>query len=800
MSEQEPPQSTSFSAEDAATLRQSGESLASSRDLSTAHVGRQSSSAPLARGYALDRLIGEGAYGQVWQATQTRTRKPVAVKVFVQRRGLDWLFLQREVERLTRLDRHPHIVTLLDTDLASDPPFYAMDLIEGGSLLEFVKTGSPPSIERLLRWTEQICDALAYVHAKGLIHCDLKPANILLDSQDHVRVVDFGQSRVFSESSESLGTLYYMAPEQATLAQPGKPVQPDVRWDVYGVGATLFATMAGRAPHSTSEHDRRLGASDDLDHRLDAYRDIVSRTDSPLIDASMQKRWGYELCAIVDKCLSADPQRRYENIAAVQADVDALRQHRPVSPLAGRKTYRARKFVRRNGLLMGLATALIVLCASLFLVGLKQSALDRVAAGDIAREFVYEPRAALDSLANAPPRVRKHLVALSEKWILSPAFTERIQGARIALLVNPEAFWRSVDDGPLWRYGEWLEVNHVPWPDLNLISSILADRVRRGTQHQKYVALCLIGQLFGDGNASHADDQLRDVCVDAARNESWPGVVMAARWAAKRLGLVPPLTSDDRVRVDDATGLTFVRLPSATAFRRGSDPDERDRYFDEDRPDNGVAIAPVFVSTTEVTLSAVADFVESMGGQFAIDFDRANLIRGDMKFFPESEWPIHPARWMTLNDARKFCAWLTARSAATNTPRTYRLLTEDEWEYACRGGNAGRFCFGDNAEYFAFFGNCAGRVDRQVVALRAPNWYGLFDMHGGMWEFCSTRYPPEFADPVSSAQGELFAMRGGAIYSPAERCRSAQRNYTTEDYLDTAGHVGFRLVMESKTP
>ncbi len=124
----------------------------------------------------------------------------MAVKVFTRRKGVNWIFLQREVARLIRLDKHPHIVSLLDADLTGEPAYYVMDFLEAGPLDQFVNPANPAPVEKAAKWMEEIAEALAYVHSKGLIHCDLKPANILLDEAGHVRVADFGQSRIVTDS------------------------------------------------------------------------------------------------------------------------------------------------------------------------------------------------------------------------------------------------------------------------------------------------------------------------------------------------------------------------------------------------------------------------------------------------------------------------------------------------------------------------------------------------------------------------------------------------------------------------
>jgi formylglycine-generating enzyme required for sulfatase activity len=155
--------------------------------------------------------------------------------------------------------------------------------------------------------------------------------------------------------------------------------------------------------------------------------------------------------------------------------------------------------------------------------------------------------------------------------------------------------------------------------------------------------------------------------------------------------------------------------------------------------------------------------------------------------------------WISLETARRFCAWLSARGSTASPPRRYRLPTEDEWEYACRASNPDRFCFGGSADYVPFFAHCnGGESCGPVVAQRMPNAFGLFDMHGGLWEWCNSSFPPEYvADPAVTAEQRrnLYVLRGGAYYSPAVRCRSAQRNYGD---ANTPGmYWGFRIVMEA---
>jgi len=331
---------------DATEIQPEDSKLASGK-LSTPVEVEKHPSAPEIPGYILVSQIGQGAYAQVWKAWQTRTRKWVAIKVYIQTTGVNWLFLQREVERLIKLDKHPHIVSLLDADLNANPPYYVMDHMAGGALDQFVGSGKPASPGKAAEWMLEICRALAFVHSKGLIHCDLKPANILLDEEGHVRVADFGQSRIVTESSGALGTLFYMAPEQAALPKEGEPLQPDVGWDIYGLGATLWSVLAGQVPHSTDQTRKKIEAAQNLAERLRIYHDLALT--EPLPDCSAAaSAVDQDLEAIIGKCAQGRAADRYQTIGEVLDDLQSRVEKRPVSPLASNNVYRFKRFVQRN--------------------------------------------------------------------------------------------------------------------------------------------------------------------------------------------------------------------------------------------------------------------------------------------------------------------------------------------------------------------------------------------------------------------------------------------------------------------
>ncbi len=276
-------------------------------------------------GYEIDGLVGQGAFGSVWLAREINTGKRVAIKFYNHRRGLDWSLLQREVEKLASLYTSRQIIGLVTVGWDADPPYYVMEYLEHGSLANLLGKG-PVSVSSAVEIATDIARALVHAHRQGILHCDLKPANVLLDEDDRPRLADFGQSRLATERDGSLGTLFYMAPEQADVS-----AVPSARWDVYALGALIYEMLTGAPPHRTRESERRLSACPKLAERLSTYRTLVVGSGRPT--GHRRRNWvDARLAEIVDRCLEADPARRYPDAEAVLRALDSRANWRSRRP------------------------------------------------------------------------------------------------------------------------------------------------------------------------------------------------------------------------------------------------------------------------------------------------------------------------------------------------------------------------------------------------------------------------------------------------------------------------------------
>jgi hypothetical protein len=264
----------------------------------------------LAGRYRLDRLIAEGGFGQVWQGFDLELQRPVAVKV---PRGSrppdpgrveDFLAEARKVARL----RHPGIVPVYDVARHEGVYFIVLALIDGTDLGRYVRR-NPLSVREAVRIIVEAADALDYADRQGVIHRDVKPANILLDRAGKVHLTDFGIAVTRDAAPDCpeqvCGTLPYMAPERLA----GAHEQGDARGDIYSLGVILHDLLQAVPP---SPH--RPGA--EVDVSMSQWMDVAATgcLDAPLapmpqpLTTPAAPSWLAEICR---KCLSVRPDDRF---------------------------------------------------------------------------------------------------------------------------------------------------------------------------------------------------------------------------------------------------------------------------------------------------------------------------------------------------------------------------------------------------------------------------------------------------------------------------------------------------------
>jgi serine/threonine protein kinase len=227
--------------------------------------------AMLGGAYVVEGFVGQGGMGAVYKGVQLPLRRPVAIKILRKGAGAKFGFeerFKREADTMASLT-HPHIVQVHDCgDAGRNFLFICMELVGGGDLGGLLKRGEMPQ-ERAVRLVMEICEALQFSHERGVVHRDIKPTNILLTNDGHVKVADFGLAKHFgqptsfvTQSGLSMGTPGYAAPEQL-----GGAGDVDHRADVYSLGVMLYQMLTGWLPRGAY---RPPSARAHVDERLDA--------------------------------------------------------------------------------------------------------------------------------------------------------------------------------------------------------------------------------------------------------------------------------------------------------------------------------------------------------------------------------------------------------------------------------------------------------------------------------------------------------------------------------------------------
>lgn len=263
--------------------------------------------------YVLGEALGHGGSAQVFRARRSSDSQDFAAKIIRIEVREDARALAARYERLAEL-RHPHILEILDIGISHDALYIISPLAAEGSLRQLLHR-SQLEPQRALQIIRHVADALQYVHTRGLLHLDVKPANILLAAGGTPLLSDFGlqQPEPAPDGRKRVrGTPAYMAPEQCTLAPVGPPT------DQYALGITSFELLTGRRPFSGSTPDDML------------RRQVV---ETPPLPTSVNRALPHQVDAVVLKALAKDPRDRYAHIAAfADALVEAMASARRVAP------------------------------------------------------------------------------------------------------------------------------------------------------------------------------------------------------------------------------------------------------------------------------------------------------------------------------------------------------------------------------------------------------------------------------------------------------------------------------------
>ena len=365
-------------------------------------------------------ILGElprGGPAAVYKAVHKATKTKVAIKVLLPSllaSGRARYYFEREVELIARLD-HPNIVKIRDTGIAQGQYYYVMEYIQGEPLNRYVRRQNLSFRERVLLF-HKICAVIIYAHQQGIIHRDLKDANIIVDERNEPHILDFGLAKAIDLSEKTdkhimstvtgqwAGSLSNMSPEQAA----GKPDLIDVRTDVYALGVILYHMLTGQYPY-------------DITGTTLAVLQNVQQAE-PVRPRQIIRRFDSDVEAILLTTLAKDRTQRYQSVTDLNNDIENWLEGRPIRVRSISTLYLLRKIIARHRY-----TSMVAGLLLLIVLGFSYVSFDLYVQ---ARKAQQESESVTVQLAAESSRNLAFARQVSFKLFLQAWYNGRVQEAR----------------------------------------------------------------------------------------------------------------------------------------------------------------------------------------------------------------------------------------------------------------------------------------------------------------------------------------------------------------------------------
>ena len=261
--------------------------------------------------YVIKKVIGSGGMAVVYRATDNRLKRSVAVKILRDELAQDEEFRKRfqtEAQAVAMLS-HPNIVSVYDVSHSEDVEYIVMELIEGVTLMQYMQKRGALGWKEALHFSVQIARALEHAHSKGIVHRDIKPQNVMILRDGTIKVADFGiaalETRQEQRSDQTVGSVHYIAPEQA------RGEQPDTRSDIYSLGVVMYEMLTGRMPYDGETAEQI------------ALKHIAGVAEDP---QKLNPEIPDELARITLSAMNADIKTRYQTATELLADLEEFRK------------------------------------------------------------------------------------------------------------------------------------------------------------------------------------------------------------------------------------------------------------------------------------------------------------------------------------------------------------------------------------------------------------------------------------------------------------------------------------------
>jgi serine/threonine protein kinase/formylglycine-generating enzyme required for sulfatase activity len=717
--------------------------------------------------YRVLQILGVGGMGVVFRAHDPQLDRVVALKAMLPALASRMTARQRFLReaRATAAIRHDHIVSVYQVSEDRGVPFLAMEFLEGETLDARLKLEGKLPLDCVVRIGREIALGLSAAHNRTLIHRDIKPANIWLEAgTGRAKILDFGLARTTAEECQLtlegaiVGTPAYMSPEQAQSC----PV--DHRSDLFSMGCVMYQMATGEPPFRGADTISTL---------------LAISTHSPLAPSQVESELPPALSRLIMELLAKAPADRPSSAQGVAEALEQLARPLALGSVATKSPIKSR----------WIAPVSVAACLLLTFLAIAWY-------GGSFRLVTREGTVVLEDL---------------------PADVQVLVDGAVA----------KVRLGP---GGKWIEVQVAPGERMVLVSApgfkAKAQDVTLSAGERKPIRIRLEPLVSESPAVAIKPSASRDVGDPWPPDAPHPAIAQfdAERAKEHQEGWAKYLNVP--VEYTNSIGIVFRLIPPGE-FTMGSSAEEIEAarpllstQYDAARParvhSEGpqrrvVLTRPFYLGVYEVTQKQYERLCKTNPSEFS----PTGVARDKLAGRDTSDSPVENVTWF---DAALCCNLLskaeqlpmayrfTAILAFPVERAGYRLPTEAEWEFACRAGTSTLYWCGDDQESLTracwFGANDIGNMPK-AVGTRTPNPFGLYDVHGNVWEWVHDGWDPQFyqklvgpaaTNPRSDVGVEgRRVIRGGDYFMSAAECRSACR-----DGCEANTHwsdVGFRLAL-----